>query len=173
MPCDNAVGCFMRAKRHLGRSNRQAETRNRAVQVLSRMRRDHLSLAEACRQEHIKPATVHRHVGRAIERDRPGGRYRASKSDRLRRDLQLPTALGPIPVPIRGSKKATQVSKYLNAVSRYLRHGDAGPLKRFQGMKVGPRGQQIELVTDPMTLSSLAHAGALHMDQLYATFVNA
>jgi hypothetical protein len=134
------------------------------------MRREQLSLAEACRLEHLKPSTFLRYAGAAVRQDRPGGRYRAVAGDRFRRDLQIPTALGQTPVAIYGSKNARDVSDYLNAVSLYLRKGDASKLKRFKGKIVGGRGQKVELITDPQTLSALAQAGALQFDQLYASF---
>jgi len=154
-------------------SSRSSSTRNRALHVLSHMRRDHLSLAEASRLEHIKPSTVLRYAGTVLRQEKPGGRYHAFPHDKLRRELQVPTALGLTTVPIRGNKSATQVAKYLNAVGAYLRKGEEGQLKKFRGMKVGPKNQQIELITDPRTLSSLAEAGALRIDQLYASFAGA
>ena len=152
------------------RNEREAQARSRALHALAKMRRDKLSLAEACRLEHIKPATFRRYIGSAVQQERPGGRYRAVRGDRFRRDLQIPGALGPTAVPIHGSKKATRVSNYLNAVGTYLRTGDQSKLRAFEGVKVGPRGRPIKLITDPATLSSLAEAGALQLDQLYAAF---
>jgi hypothetical protein len=149
---------------------RSHSTRNRALHALRLMRSEHLSLAEACKRAHIKQSTFLRYVGDSVRHDRPGGRYRATPSDKHRRDLLLPTALGPAPIPIRGSKQATQVARYLNAVGVYLRKGDERQLKLFEGMKVGPRGRQLELITDPETLSSLAEDGAFNLDQLYAAF---
>jgi hypothetical protein len=134
------------------------------------MRRDKLSLAEACRLEHIKPTTFLRHVGSAVQHGKPGGRYQATAGDRFRRDLQIPTALGPTALPIYGSKNAKEISNYLNAIALYLRKGDTSRLERFKGKTVGVRGQKIELITDPETLSSLALASALQFDQLYASF---
>jgi|HubBroStandDraft_6_1064221.scaffolds.fasta_scaffold275811_2 hypothetical protein len=146
------------------------DARIRALNALSRMRRQDLSLAQACRLEHIKPSTFLGNVGGAVRQDRPGGRYRAIAGDRFRRDLQIPTALGPTAVPIYGSKNAREISNYLNAIALYLRKGDASQLERFKGKTVSVRGQQVELISDPSTLSSLALAGALQFDQLYASF---
>jgi hypothetical protein len=146
------------------------DARTRALHALSRMRRQRVSLAEACRLEHIKPDTFLRNVGGAIRQGKPGGRYRAVAGDRFRRDLQIPTVLGPLAVPIYGSKNAKEISNYLNAIALYLRKGDASRLKRFKGKTVGVRGRKIELITDPEALSSLALAGALQFDQLYASF---
>lgn len=151
------------------RSDRQAQTRNRALSVLVHMRREHLSLAAASRMEHIKAATVLRYVGSAIRRDQSGGRYHATKGDRFRRDIQLPTATGPITVQVYGSKNAENISKYLNAVGHYLRTGDQAKLRPFRGKTITAGKQRIKLVTDPDKLSLLAEADVLHLDQLYAS----
>ena len=159
-----------RKRKPIAENHRESQVRARAFHALALMRREKLSRAEACRLAHIKPATLQRHVGTAIQQDRPGGRYRALKTDRFQRDLQIPTLLGPVSVPVRGSKNARQVSEYSNAVSTYLRTGKTKQLHRFRGKKVGPRGNQIELITDPDTLTVLAEAGALQLDQLYSVF---
>lgn len=149
------------------------QARTRALHALAKMRRDKLSLAEACRLEHIKPSTFLRYVGSAVRQNRSNGRYRATPKDQFRRELQIPTALGPTVVPIHGNKKAREISQYLNAIAIYLRKGEASRLKRFRGKTIQIFGKKIELITDPATLSSLALAGALHFDQLYASFTGA
>lgn len=160
----------MRRSTKTSHNTRQEETRTRALRALTLMRREKLSRAEACRLEHIKPATFLRYVGRAVRQDKPGGRYRATAADRFRRDLQIPTALGPARVPIYGSKAASELSKYSNAINRYLRTGDTSRLQLFEGKTIRVGRERIELITDPATLSSLAQAGVLRVDQLYASF---
>jgi hypothetical protein len=150
-------------------SKRQTQTRNRALRVLSHMRRTGVSLATASRLEHTKPATVLRHVGSAVRRERPGSRYHATRGDRFRRDLQIPTAQGPVTVSVVGSKQAESISKYLNAVSHYLRTGDESKLRSFKGKAIKAGKQRIKLLTDPDTLLRLAEADAMHLDQLYAS----
>jgi hypothetical protein len=154
-------------------SSRSELARTRALHALSLMRREKLSLAEACRLEHIKPATLLRHVGSSLRQDKPGSRYRATASDRFRRDVQIPTALGRMKVSVSGSKAATEIAEYQNAVALYLRRGDASKLRRFKGKMVGVRGKKVELITDPAILSSLALADELQFDQLYASVAGA
>jgi hypothetical protein len=160
---------LMRQTKSIPHNERQAQTRNRALNVLAQMRRKHLSLAAASRLEHIKPATVLRYVGSAIRQERSGGRYRATKGDRFRRDIQVPTAMGPVTVPVYGSKNAESISKYLNAVGHYLRTGDQARLRPFRGKAIKVGGKKIKLVTDPDKLLLLAEADVLHLDQLYAS----
>ena len=150
------------------RNEREVQARVRAFAALARMRREGASLAAASRLEHIKPATVVRHVGSAIRQDNTGGRYHATKGDRFRRDLQIPTAQGRITIPVYGSKNAENISKYLNAVSHFLRTGDETRLRKFKGKTLKVGKQRIKLVTDINQLMRLAEADALRLDQLYA-----
>jgi hypothetical protein len=133
------------------------------------MRREQISLSEACRQEHIKPATFRRYLGSAVRQDKPGGRFRANAGDSFRRDLQIPTVHGPTVVHVYGSKNARFISNYLNAVSEYLRTGRREKLDSFKGKTVKIDGKNVELLTDPAMLSPLAEADLHHLDQLYAS----
>lgn len=155
------------------RNARESETRKRALHALAKMRREGVSLAAASRLAHIKPGTVLRYVGTAVRQDRPGGRYRSAAGDKFRRDLQIPTSLGPIRVPVFGTKAARKISKYANAINHYLRTGDASRLKPFKGKTIRVGRKRVELITDLATLSLLAEAGALRLDQLYASLPGA
>jgi hypothetical protein len=144
------------------RRGRRQETFNRALHVLARMRRTGSSLTAAAREEHIDPRTVRKYLGPELRRSK--GRRLPKKSDRRRRNMLVPTALGTTPVAVRGSKQATQLGKYMSSVAKYLRTGDAEALADFEGEFIGGH----PLITDPDTLSSLAQAGALQLDEIYA-----
>lgn len=150
-------------------NDRSSETRKRALAALGLMRRKDVSLSEACREEHIKPATLQRYVGSALRQDKPGGRFRATAGDSFRRDLQIPTAQKMTAIRVYGSKNASLIANYLNAVSEYLRTGKRTKLDSFKGKTLKVDGKAIELITDPAKLSPLAEADALHFDQLYAS----
>jgi hypothetical protein len=132
---------------------------NRALHVLARMRRTGSSFTVAAREEHIDPRTVRRYLSTEL---REHGR--ATKGDRRKRDMLVPTPLGNAPITVRGSKQASELGKYMAAVGRYLRTGDVEALARFQGKSIG----EYVLITDPDLLSSLAQAGALTLDEIYA-----
>jgi hypothetical protein len=71
-------------------------------------------------------------------------------------------------VPARTLTAARQLSRYENAVARFLRTGDASLLSAFQGKRVTTEdGRRIPLVTDPEHLRTLAAAGLLQLDSLY------
>jgi hypothetical protein len=59
-----------RKRKTVPRNEREAQARSRALHALAKMRREKLSLAEACRLEHIKPVTFRHYVGSAAVRPR-------------------------------------------------------------------------------------------------------
>jgi hypothetical protein len=115
-----------------------------------------ISLSRAAGQNGITPRTVKRYAGSALVQDRPGGRIRATKSDRLTRYLQIPGLNAPIEINVRGSRKAREAASYKSAVNRLLR-GDRNALVEWQGRKIGG----VELITDANVLISQADKGLL------------
>jgi hypothetical protein len=140
------------------RGNKQ-DTYNRSLHVLARMRRTGVSLTAAARQEHIDPRTVRDYLKTEMR-----ARGKPTKVDHRNRDMLIPTTVGNVPVTVRGSKEASELGKYMSAVGQYLRTGDVEGLARFQGKSIGGH----PLITDPDLLSSLAQAGALTLDEIYA-----
>lgn len=128
------------------------------------------SMAAACRAEHIKSTTFRHLVGSAVRQDRPGGRFRALKADRLQREVRALTPHGPKPVSVTGVATARRLGVYLNAVAHFNRTGDESRLRPFQGktFRIAGGGKQ-PFITDPDTLIRLAEAEALHLDSLYAS----
>jgi hypothetical protein len=78
--------------------------------------------------------------------------------------MLIPTTVGNASVTVRGSKQASELGKYMSAVGKYLRTGDVEGLGKFEGKSIGGHS----LITDPDLLSSLAQAGALTLDEIYA-----
>jgi len=62
---------MQRSRNHRRGDEREARARRRALATLALVRRKQLWLAEACRLEDAKPATLFRYVGRAPRQDRP------------------------------------------------------------------------------------------------------
>jgi len=120
--------------------------RDRAFKALSEMRGG-ASLSRAARGNGVTVRTVKRYLGSALMQDRPGGRIRATKSDRLVRYLQIPGHDGRRDVTVRGSKAASEFANYKAAVNRLLR-GDRHALDRWHGKTI----QGIQLVTDTKIL---------------------
>jgi hypothetical protein len=137
----------------------KTDTYNRSLHVLARMRRTGASLTAAAREEQIDPRTVRKYLKTELRR-----RGKPTKVDRRKRDMLIPTTVGNAPVTVKGSKQASDLGKYMLAVGKYLRTGDVEALARFEGKSIGEH----PLITDPDLLSSLAQAGALTLDEIYA-----
>ena len=138
------------------------EARGRSLEALSLMRRDGMPLTEAAKRSGTTTNTVLRHAGPALERD--GGRYRARPGDHLTRlMLVIARDLGPVTVAVRGSRQASVIGAYWNAVNRYVAHGDPQPLRRFTGVVVAG----VELETDLDVIDGLARAGELEFEDIY------
>lgn len=140
--------------------NTYRPSRLRALAVLARMRRGE-SLSEATRAEHTTARTVRRLIGKQLRRN-ASGRYSATRSDTLRRDLSALGFNGFEPVSVRSWKQAQLASEHLIAVNRFLRTGDPEWLKPFIKKRVGG----VELLTDSDRLLQFADAD-LRLDSLY------
>jgi hypothetical protein len=91
------------------------------------------------------------------------GRYIASRSDRVRREISVLSFDGYVPVVARSSKQAQLASAHLIAVNRFLRTGDERWLKPFIGKSVGG----VELLTDTDRIQILGDADLVKLDALY------
>ena len=120
------------------------------------------SLTQASRREHTTPDMVRKLVGKQLRRG-ISGRYSATLSDTLRRDLNVLGYEGYEPVAVRSSKQAQVAADHLIAVGRFLRTGDKEWLKPFVGRHVGG----VELLTDTNRLQMIANAGLVKLDALY------
>jgi hypothetical protein len=109
------------------------------------------SPAQAARDNGVTVRTIKKYVGSALLQDRPGGRLRTTKSDRLVRYVQIPGPFGPIEIKVRGSEQASDAAKYDAAVSRFLR-GDLNALAPWHGKKIG----SVELITAGPAIKRLA-----------------
>jgi hypothetical protein len=146
---------------------RSQDALTRAANVLTGMRGGE-SLAGAARKVGIDPRTVRRLVGKAL-RKTSAGRYAPTKSDRLVRVLAIPTPKGVAEIATRGSRDATTVAGYWNAVQLFLETGDSSALDRYQGRVVrNAQGEEIALLTDLDELEHLGSAGVLSFESLYA-----
>ena len=131
-------------------SERSFAARERSIRALWDMRHG-ASPTQAAHDNGVTLRTIKKYAGAALSQDRPGGRIRVSKSDRLVRYVQIPGLHGPKEIPARGKPRASEASKYDAAVNRYL-GGDLKALATWHGKKIGG----VELITDGPTLKSLA-----------------
>jgi hypothetical protein len=139
----------MRRRHAIPRNEREAQARNRSLHALAQMRKG-ASTSRAARENGVTLRTMKRYLGSALSQDRPGGRLRATKSDRLVRYLQIPGPHGPIEITAHGSKQASEIARYKAAVNRFLA-GDSKALAPWRGRKIAG----VELITDGPTLKGL------------------
>jgi hypothetical protein len=149
-----------RAVRLLRASEREA--RGRALEALSIMRRDGVSLNKAARRAGTTPNNVLRHAGPALERR--DGRYSAAPADRLSRlMLVLGRDVGIVTVSVRGSRRASLIGGHWNAVHAYLATGSSSALRPYTGRSVAG----VEFETDLDVIDELACAGELEFEDIY------
>ena len=144
-------------------SKRSQSARDRTLAALRSVRHG-ASLSRAAHDNGVTVRTMWRYVGRALTQERPGGRIRATKADRLTRYFVIPGPDGPREISVRGSKTATEFAKYKAAVNRYLR-GDRDALAAWHGKKIAG----VELITSGSALKGLAEKGLLPYS-LYRSF---
>ena len=151
--------------RRRARHKANCKVQRRVKRVASRMIRTGQALTPAARAEHSDPRTVREYLGvTELRRLVKKAKERAANLERRRRNMLIPTTLGATPIIVRGAKQASLLGRYMSAVGQYLRTGDTKGLAKFKGRSIG----RYSLITDPDTLSSLAQAGALQLDEIYA-----
>jgi hypothetical protein len=93
----------------------------------------------------------------------PGGDVRAS--DRLWRPMEAIDAKTHhrVPVEVRGSEVASQLSSYWHAIQTYLGTGQDAGLQAFQGVRIAG----VELETDLDVIDHLARLGQLRFEDIY------
>src|SRR5437667_7762441 len=112
-------------------SFREREIRIRALEVLSEVRRGEGSLSRLSRDRRTSPRTVRRATGAFRKK---GGRWVATRSDRIQRRLKTYERGARAEVLIANSRTASLLSEYAHAVQVYLETGDAGSLAEFEGV---------------------------------------
>jgi hypothetical protein len=128
------------------------------------MRRERLPLKLAARVERIRPATVLRYAKAALRRSK--GDYRAKASDRIPRALNVLGRKGMQATTARGSRAASQIARYMNAVKKFVRTNNQTDLRKFRGKRVP--GTPQKFVVSLAKLKRLADAGVLEIDKLYS-----
>jgi hypothetical protein len=124
--------------------------RQRALEVVSQARRRKGSLSKLARVQGIAPKTVRRASGAFRKR---GGRWIATRTDKVQRYLKSYERGERIEVLVSDSRTATLLSRYANAVGRFVETGDASGLREFKGKTyVDARGKTRTFETDPAAL---------------------
>jgi hypothetical protein len=82
----------------------------------------------------------------------------------------VPTSEGKREIAVRGSRQATLLAEYWNAVHRYLETGSgASRLAKFKDKYIkDSSGARVPFLTDPAELNRLGSAGVLSFENLYS-----
>jgi hypothetical protein len=107
--------------------------RIKALHVLSDLRREpNLSLTQAAKNREINTRSVRKQIGSQLKQERPGGRIRATSSDRLRETLNIPSTKPGVLIPIhtRSSKERYLVGEWFASIIEAGRD-DFSRLNRF------------------------------------------
>jgi transposase-like protein len=104
--------------------------RQRSLEVLSKVRRGEGSLSKVARALGVAPKTVRRASGAFRKR---GGRWIATRTDKVQRYLKSYENGERIEVLISDSRTASLLSRYAHAVATYLETGDPRDLRGFEG----------------------------------------
>jgi hypothetical protein len=140
----------------------EREARRAALDALTYMRGEGLSLSQAARRAGTTRAAVLRHAGSALERE--GGRYHVLAGDRLLRPMAVLGEGGvEHAVEVRGSRAASLVGEHWSAVGHYLRTGDESRLHRLAGKSVAG----VALETDADAVDEWARRGELEIEDVY------
>jgi hypothetical protein len=111
-------------------SLREQLARRRALDVVSEARRGKGSLSKLARARGIAPKTVRRASGAFRKK---GGRWLVTRTDRVERWLKSYEGGYRTEVLVNDSRTASLLSRYSNAVGRYLETGDPSGLSEFEG----------------------------------------
>jgi hypothetical protein len=155
------------SRRYSSLTARQKATRERALALLSDLRRGDGSYSELLRKHGLDTRTAHRYVGRDLIGGTGGKPVRASKADRRVREVMFPMASGDLPVRTRSSQDATRISDFFHDRDNLLR----GKLSAdaFQAKWRGVRVAGQELFADSSVIFRMANAGELKLENLYAS----
>ena len=137
------------------------EARFRALDALSQMRNENMSLTAAAHASGTTAKTVRRYAGAALTQH--GRRTVASTTDRLYRRMVVLTPDGRREVDVRSSAQASRVAAHWNALDTYLRTGNSQPLRKFGSMRIGG----FALATSLGQIEEYARLGELAIDDIY------
>jgi hypothetical protein len=154
------------AEQYFSQPQRTQDLWDQVVHTVSRMRSGGISLQQASKETGISPRSVLKWGGSALRKG-PNGRYAAKKTDRLLRVLRVPSPHGTKEVAVKGSRQATRLAEYWNALHHYLQTGDRSRLEAFRGESINSVDGPIPLPVDGAEINRLASAQVLSFESIY------
>lgn len=143
-------------------SDQRSDPRERALDALSKARREQLPLSAVAPLVRLSPdEVVELTPGGWVQR---GSDLFATDYDDLRRDMSVLTPDGPINVVVRDSREATLASQHATAVRRYRDDGLTDWLEGLPRDWVATDAGRVQLVTKPADLDRLIEGSELAYD---------
>lgn len=136
---------------------RAREVREGALRALSIARSEGVDIGTAARLAGVSPSAINVYADGALSGSRP------ASADRLFRPMLIYSEGQTIDVDIRGSRVASKIAEFHNAVRDYLTTGNVAGLRSFEGKRVG--GKVLE--TNPDVLDAMARRGSFLHDGPY------
>lgn len=139
----------------------------RALNLLSGLRRGKGSYSELLRKHRLSTRTAHKYLGRDLLGGTRGKPVRASKADRRVRVLMFPRADGDVPIRTRSSRDATKLSEYFYDRDKLLRGKLSAEAFETKWRAVRIAGE--EVFADAAVILERANADDLNLEDLYAS----
>lgn len=155
------------ASRKKIKASHDSATYERALALLSDLRRGNGSYSELLRKHHLQSRTARKYLGRDLIGGTRGKRVRASKSDRRVREVFFPASFGDILIRTRNSRDTTKLSEYFHDRDMLL-HRKLRP----HNFEVKWRGTQIadqQVLADTNAIFQMQDADELKVDNLYGS----
>lgn len=139
----------------------------RAIELLSDLRRGAGSYTKLLRAHRLTTRKAHRYLRRNLLGETRGKRVRASKTDRLVRELWFPRPTGDVRELVRGLPAATELSNYFQDRDKLLRNklSAADFEAKWRGVRIDGR----EVFADAAEILRMAEFDVLKMENLYAS----
>jgi hypothetical protein len=156
-----------KAPRYSSLTAPERATRERTLDLLSDLRAGKGSYRKLLRKHRLGSRTARRYLGSNLIGGTGGQRVRATKADRLVRELMFPMSFGDLPILTRGSRDATKLSEFFQDRDKLLRGKLSADEFEAKWRGVNVAGQ--ELFADTSAIFLMANAGELKLENLYAS----
>lgn len=157
----------LRAFRYSSLTARERAAYEQTANLVSDLRRGEGSYTDLLKKHHLGSRTARKYAARNLLGGGRGQPVRASKSDRLVRELLFPRSFGDVPILTRSSRDATKISAFFQDRDKLLRGKMSARDFEAKWRRVTVAGQ--ELFADADAILSMANADVLKVEKLYAT----
>jgi len=139
----------------------------RAVDLLYDLRHGEGAYTKLLRKHRLSARKTYRYLGSNLLGGTPGKRVRASKTDRLVRQLLFPRDVGDVPELVRGLPAASRLSKYFQDRAELL--GGDMSIEDFEFKWRNVRIDGREVFADANAILRMGDADILNLESLYSS----